>query len=91
MVCELIQRLCNIIQVWCYEQSLSVNQGKTDLILLMNERRLVSIKLPMLYSIRLELTQQVTYLGILFHKFRWKPHVKKSKQSVVRPWAESEE
>ncbi|MBV2145647.1 MAG: hypothetical protein KTM48_02865, partial [Wolbachia endosymbiont of Pissodes strobi] len=75
-VCERMQVACRIVQGWCEENGLSVNPGKTELILFTRKRNLTGFIHPILYQTRLSLSQQVKYLGVILDsKLTWKAYV----------------
>jgi hypothetical protein len=62
---KFMQKALFIVQTWCWEVELSVNADKTSMVLFTNNRKLVGFKKPILFGTKLQLKNQVQYLGVI--------------------------
>lgn len=88
VLCNLMQEALKIIELWCNDQSLTINPSKTEMVLFTRKRKLGELKLPKLLNTRLALSSEVKYLGVILDsKLTWEPHLKtKCKKACVSLW-----
>jgi ribonuclease HI len=84
---DIMQTACNDVERWCEEQNLSVNPKKTNFIIFTRKRKLEGLRNPILFGERLELVDQVKYLGVILDtKLTWNNHldyvIKKAKTAL---------
>lgn len=75
-ICNRMQQAFKIVENWCKMSGLSVNPGKTNLILFTRKSSVKPKQLPVLYGQPVELTNQVKYLGVILDKkLLWNIHL----------------
>lgn len=75
-VCSLMTSALRIVETWCGERNLSVNPGKTELMLFTRKRKIPQVRWPTFYGTQLQPTQEVKYLGIILDpKLTFKSHL----------------
>jgi hypothetical protein len=74
-----MQKALFIIQTSCRGMGLSVKADNTSMVLFTNNRKLVGFKKPILFRTKLQLKNQVKYLGVILdEKLNWNSHMSKS-------------
>ena len=75
-ICDIMQRILHDIENWCLARDLSVNPGKTELVLFTRRYKPDRIKTLSFFNQQLELSEQVKYLGVILDcKLTWKKHL----------------
>ncbi|MCP3661285.1 MAG: hypothetical protein GY696_02130 [Gammaproteobacteria bacterium] len=87
-VSGLIQEALSQTVDWCVGKELSVQAGKTELILFTHRRKIEGFRRPYLNGVELRLSPEVKYLGVILDsKLSWKAHlVHKCKKAIVMLW-----
>jgi hypothetical protein len=76
MVSELMQGALYTVERWCDEVGLSVNPGKTDLVVFTKKRKLNGFFELLLLGVTLHCSESVRYLGVpLDSRLTWREHV----------------
>jgi len=76
MVSGLMQWALLTVEIWCSEVGLSVNPNKTGLVTFTWKRKLQGFFEPRFFGVKLSLSGQVKYLGIILDsRLTWKEHV----------------
>jgi hypothetical protein len=63
------------VEKWCDEVGLSVNPGKTDLVVFTKKRKLDGFFEPLLFGVTLHRSESVRYLGVTLDNFEPKYRV----------------
>jgi ribonuclease HI len=85
VVCSLMQKAVQIVQMWCADRELSVNPAKTEMMLFTRRCNLDGWKAPLFYGVQLSLNQNVKFLGItLDQRLTWTPHVRERVKKATK-------
>lgn len=80
----LIQSAIHIVCCWATRNGLKVNPTKTELCLFSRKRRNSSLILPKIDNTRLNLSEQVKFLGVVFDKkLHWKAHLQQKASKAL--------
>ena len=83
-VCEVAQAGINKIEKWCRGHKLSVNPGKTEMVLFTHKRKVDKFKPIRLFGKELSRSDQVKYLGVILDsKLTWKAHLESKYNKAV--------
>ena len=67
------------VEDWCNRNGLSVNPGKTEMVLFTRKIGKINFKAPWLYGKQLTLVREVKFLGVILDcKLIWEAHLKKA-------------
>jgi ribonuclease HI len=76
VLCDRMQSALQLVQHWCDTRQMSVNPGKTELMVFTRKRSLDGLQPVRLRGVELQLKNQVKYLGVIFDsKLTWNAHV----------------
>jgi len=83
-VCEVAQAGINKIEKWCIGHKLSVNPGKTEIVLFAHKRKLDKFKPIRLFDEELSMSDQVKCLGVILDsKPTWKVNLESKYNKAV--------
>lgn len=80
-----MQGIFRIVEKWCGETGLSVNAGKTGLVLFTNKRKTLTMRMPELFGTQLKMTNKVKYLGVILdEKLTWNSHIEERINKAIK-------
>ncbi|XP_036341061.1 uncharacterized protein LOC118750446 [Rhagoletis pomonella] len=76
ILCDLVQGALGVVETWSKKSGLSVNPGKTVMVLFTKKIKTVQVQLPFLNGVTLALSEEVRYLGVVLdRKLTWRRNV----------------
>ena len=88
-LCDIAQRTLKGVEKWCRERRLSVNPGKTEMVLFTKRYKIEGMKPIIFYNQELACSKQVKYLGVILDsKLNWKAHVDAKCQKAIVAFAQ---
>ncbi len=75
-VADLMQGSLRVVDSWCKTKVLSDNPEKTEVLLFTTKRKTEGVKRLEYQGVKLNLTREVKYLGVILDKLTWKAHVR---------------
>ncbi len=86
VISNLMQEALTHVRNWCRDKGLSVHPEKSELVLFTRRKNLEGLTLPSLNGVKLKLSDQVKFLGVILdNRLTWKAHLdtKCSKATVA--------
>jgi len=93
-LCNLMETALSILSRWTAVCGLGVNPEKTELVLFTRKYKIPNLILPKLHQMRLTLSNQAKYLGVILDKkLLWTDNIRKAavaffacKKAIGRKW-----
>lgn len=88
VLCDLLQTVLNIVSKWCDDNELTVNPGKTKMILFSRRRKIEGLTIPKIKGVEILKVDSAKYLGITLDSgANWIPNLdSKLQKATIALW-----